>query len=338
MRAIENQIILSYLYKRASISNTPISVVIELLTKCNLKCEHCYLPEHINYGMDFKKIKSILYDLKRLGTVNILLTGGEIFLRKDIFEIIELCRSLYMRVTLLTNATLLNEDKIKKLQKLHITEVSTSLFSLDNDIHNNITKGDDSLYNVLRNLDILKKTDIKVKVKMPLMKKNFKCLESVWRYSKDNNFEFLASPIIFPQNDGNSKPKQLRLEDNIELSETIKKLDKITGYKKSYAHNENVPCMALSYAMSIDCDGNVFPCNSLFYKVGNVYEESIEEIWLNSKKLRYIKDIQNKDLKQCIGCVHKKDCQRCPSMALFDGDILGCDTYSKKIAKIRESM
>lgn len=41
---------------------------------------------------------------------------------------------------------------------------------------------------------------------------------------------------------------------------------------------------------------------SFFYKVGNVYDNPIKNIWYDSKELKFIKSIRNTDLKGCISC------------------------------------
>jgi radical SAM protein with 4Fe4S-binding SPASM domain len=90
------------------------------------------------------------------------------------------------------------------------------------------------------------------------------------------------------------------------------------------------------YSFAIDCHGDVFPCNSFLYKVGNIYENSVEDIWLRSEALEELKQIKNSDLKSCLGCNYKKYCERCPGMALLEkGDFKGCDSYAKTVAEIR---
>lgn len=255
-------------------------------------------------------------------------------MRKDIFEIIEFATSLHFRVTLLTNATLLNEASIQGLATSNVFEISTTMFSTQNEIHDAITCRKGSLSKLINNLELLRQTDIKIKVKMPIMTINYQSLPDMIGYCRENNFEFLSSPIIFPENDGDKSTYSLRLEGK-ELIETMKILDSHNGFTKSEVHTADVPCTALLYSFSIDCEGNVFPCNSFYYKIGNVFDNSLPEIWYNSKEAEYIKGLKKTDLKNCGECALKSECQRCPGMSLFDGDLLGCDTFSKDIALTR---
>lgn len=332
---MKQELIFTHFYNLAYLNNTPVSVVIELLTKCNLNCEHCYLPNHKNSGMDTEKVKNLLFELRQMGVVNVLFTGGEILLRYDIFELIETARSLYMRVTILSNGTLLDFEKVERLSKLYITGFSTTMFSLKSNIHDSITGVNGSLDSLLSNLQLLKEHKIRVKVKMPIMKSNGSCVNEVRRYCEQNKFEFLSSPTIYSKNDGDESPKSLRLERE-SLLVVIKEIDKLNNFKISQVHLKDVPCVALFYSFAIDCNGDVFPCNSLLIKVGNVFEDKIRDIWFESDLLKKIKNIRNEDLKECFNCEYKMKCERCPGMALLDNkDILACDKYAKSIAEIR---
>lgn len=316
-------------------TNTLISVIIELLTQCNLRCQHCYLPSHINPGLEFEKVRSILYELHDLGTLNISLSGGEIFLREDIFDIIEIARNLHMRVFLLSNATLLDEAKIERLSKLNIAEFSTTVFSLDEKINDSITKVQGSLARILKNLELLKKYNIPVDVKTPLMSINIDGFRDVRRFCQDNGFSFLVNPLIISKTDGDESPKSLRISEK-DMTLLLNEIDKDNRNKRFHEHEEDVPCSALLHSFAINCDGDVFPCNSFFYKVGNVFEDTLKNIWYESESLNYIKGIQNSDLKNCSGCEYKSSCLRCPAMAWMEGkDVFVCDTFAKSMAEIR---
>lgn len=330
---MRQKLLLDYFYHKAFNKNRPVSVMVELLTKCNLRCEHCYLPSHTNSGLSFDQVKKLLFELRELGVVNLSLTGGEIFLREDLFEIIELARSLYMRVFLLSNGTLLDNDKIAKLKHLHISEFSTTIFSMDSKIHDSITKKDGSLLQLLNNLNELKKTGISIRIKTPLMSKNLKNFIDIQRYCMENGFDYLVSPLIFSKNDGDDAPKKLRIKEN-ELYSTMKIIDSIN--RNDHLHVNDVPCAALFYSFAIDCNGDVYPCNSFLYKVGNINQQPLKDIWYSSEQLKFIKSIRNSDLKCCNDCQYISLCDRCPAMVFMEeNNLYACDNYAKKLAEIR---
>ena len=332
---MKNGLLLSYINKKAYVNRIPLTAVIELLTLCNFRCEHCYIPHRDNLGMKTDVVKTLLDDLRNLGTLSVLFTGGEIFLREDIFDIIAYARSLYMRVTLLSNASLLDKRKIEKLSSLCVTEFSTTVFSLIPEVNDSITGKCGSLISILKNLDLLKQAQIKVRVKMPIMKKNATSYEMVRDFCKENTFEFMPSFTISSKLNGEDAAKNLRVEDE-DLYNLVKKAEKdgTIGVKSNATKTD--PCSSIFCAISIDCEGNVFPCNSIPYKVGNIYEDSICNIWNNSEKLKFIQRITKKDLLDCVGCKYESICERCPGMALLEGKgLFSCDPLAKRVAEVR---
>ena len=256
---MRNQIIYDYFYDTAYKLNAPVSVMIELLTKCNLRCEHCYLPSHDEEGLSFDTVKRILYELKDMGVVNVSFTGGEILIRKDLIDIVSIARELKMRVFLLSNGTLLNNEIAKQLAKLYISEFSTTIFSLDKNIHDSITGKEGSLVKLLNGLKLLEESSIRVRLKTPLMKKNMHCFKEIAEFCEKKGYEYLTSPLIFSKNNGDTSPKNLRIKES-ELCFIMRDLDILN--RNDHLHKKDVPCAALLYSFAIDSKGDVHPCNS----------------------------------------------------------------------------
>ena len=84
--------------------NIPLNVQLDLTYRCNERCVHCYL-DHDDHGeMTTAEIKHLLDEMAAAGGSILTLSGGEIFLRKDFFEILEHARRLMFCVKLKTNA------------------------------------------------------------------------------------------------------------------------------------------------------------------------------------------------------------------------------------------
>ena len=79
---------------RALRLGVPFSVQLDLTYRCNEQCVHCYL-DHDDHGeMTTAEIKHLLTEMAEAGVFILTLSGGEIFMRKDFFEILEYARSL----------------------------------------------------------------------------------------------------------------------------------------------------------------------------------------------------------------------------------------------------
>ena len=82
----------------------PLSAHLDITYRCNERCEHCYLDHEDHGEMTTAEIKDVLRQLADAGVFFLTLSGGEVLMRRDCFEIIEYARSLMFNVKLKTNA------------------------------------------------------------------------------------------------------------------------------------------------------------------------------------------------------------------------------------------
>src|SRR5580692_8633853 len=82
----------------------PLSVQLDLTYRCNERCVHCYLDHEDHGEMTTSEIKDLLDQLAEAGVFFLTLSGGEILMRKDFFDILEYARALSFYVRLKTNA------------------------------------------------------------------------------------------------------------------------------------------------------------------------------------------------------------------------------------------
>lgn len=331
----DNTISLNTIAKYAMEKRVPYQVTLELLSSCNFKCVHCYIPNHNSMGMPFEKISSLFAELKNLGTFSLVLTGGEIFLRDDIMEIVKSARDMGFSVSLLSNASLLTHKQIEELSMLNINCFSTTIFSLDEKINDIITLTPNSLCKILDNIKLMRKFGIRTEIKTPLTKYNPYSYRELIPFCEGIGSKYIPSTLITPKLDGDKATEELRLNDRQyrTVYEEIRELLEVEVTRDGDSKFGDMPCPDIRCMMSIDCKGDVFPCNSLYYKVGNVYDSSLRDIWEESETYRVLNGIKKSDLKECQGCEISNFCTRCPGNALIeDGNLLGCSTLDKRFA------
>lgn len=322
----------------ANLKRIPYVANIEILTGCNLNCVHCYIPEHNEQHIQFKELDKILRQLKKLGTFIVVLTGGEIFLRKDIFDIIGLCRKYGFRTILFSNVTLLDKEKIQLLKELYVYEISTSIYSLNSKIHDKITKIEGSLDKTLKNLERIKNIGINVEVKTPLMTYNKECFDEVKKFCEEKNYAFNAGTTIMGTTDGSRTNNNLKINKN-DLPVIINKIElykrSIRGRKSTEFKENEIVCKELKSTIFIDSMGYIYPCSAFPIKLGNIYKDKIENVW-NSKEEKKIQSIKYKNLKECKECKYIKYCDICPGMNYIEtGDYLSCSKAIQQVALIK---
>ena len=62
----------------------------------------------------------------------------------------------------------------------------------------------------------------------------------------------------------------------------------------------------------ITANGDVYPCAGWQeYVLGNVYKQSLKEIWENSERVKYLRKITNASFPKCADCEAFNYCNRC---------------------------
>src|SRR5580700_10308881 len=89
----------------------PLNVQLDLTYRCNERCVHCYLDHEDHGEMTTAEIKKLLGELAAAGVFFLTLSGGEILLRRDFFELLAFARGLAFVVKLKSNAILIREHE-----------------------------------------------------------------------------------------------------------------------------------------------------------------------------------------------------------------------------------
>ncbi len=90
-------------------------------TLCNLQCTHCFIScgpqNHTHEMMSLEQVQNTLAESKELGVKDYYITGGEVFINPEIFEILEAILS-FGSLDVLTNGTLITSEKSERLKKI----------------------------------------------------------------------------------------------------------------------------------------------------------------------------------------------------------------------------
>ena len=94
----------------------PEEICIELTRRCNLRCSMCYQQHNQIRAEDELSLEEIKSTFNKLKLKTVSLIGGELFIRKDIFDILDYFAAKGIIIqNLTTNGTLIDEEKVKHL-------------------------------------------------------------------------------------------------------------------------------------------------------------------------------------------------------------------------------
>lgn len=323
-------VLMAELAAKAQRLNIPLSVQLDITYRCNERCVHCYLDHHDHGEMTTSEIKSLLDELSDAGVFILTLSGGEIFLRKDFFEIVGYARRLMFCVKLKTNAVLIGKRQAARLRDLAIEAIQVSIYSHRPEVHDGITLVPGSLKRSLDAIRFLTSQGLKVTIANVLMKQNRSDYAGVQRLAEELGVEFTIDPTITPMMDGDRSTLSLgvdasRLSELFHDSSLVGNVDEFCAIPAEIGQDdlEATPCSAGHTACYVSPYGDVFPCVQFPLPTGNVRRQRFIDIWRHSAQMNEVRAIRLKDLTTCSSCSHVANCSRCPGLAYMEGNMLG---------------
>lgn len=305
------------------LSNYPNVIFIRTTESCNLKCVQCDYHKNTNIFKEGnltldEKIK-LLNEIKKWNKdIRISLTGGEPFVRRDIFyALAEECKKIGLKASVTTNGTLIKEDELEKILDLDLEFILISIDSSEEDVHNNI-RGDKNAFKLTtefsRNIIKLrnqKKSNTKIYVSSLLGKNNLSKIPETVEFFKEIGFDGIffqaiqpnfsceyqenwieGSPLYPTYNEAKRGIEEiLQLKDKYDIISQTKEqfMDMLTYFKNPF----NLPfkkCEAMNSLLIINEDGETqfcFDMDRLGKKTcGNVRKNTLQEIWNNNIEIR----------------------------------------------------
>jgi len=343
----------------------PKSVDLSITGRCNLSCEYCCYADSMTSKRDIPEERwaDILKELGNMGVQRVSLSGGEVFVRPDIFSIIDSVIKNRMRYSLLSNGTLITEDTITAFQigkrRLRLDSIQISIDGSCADIHD-LSRPPHSFDRAIRGLRLLVQAKFPVTVRVTLNHHNINDLPQIaallineigLRGFSTNEAEFMGTARCTGQNIVLSKEERKQaMEILTDLNKKYEgKIGALAGplamatmvaeIETGIAAGETgrpgrgtlCSCGGVFSQMAILHDGTMVPCNMLPTLVmGVAGMHPVQEAWLKSPAInviRYRRNIPLTVLPECSGCKYAGFCSGgCPASVMSrTGRLIGTD-------------
>lgn len=166
------------LVAKATAARIPITAAFELTPGCNMRCDMCYIrlgKEEIEKKGGIRRSDYWLQqaeELKNLGTLFILLTGGEPLLHPDFSEIYTRLRENGFILTINTNGTLITEETAQMFKRLKPRRVNVTLYGASNETYRKLCHTPNGFDKCMQGLLLLKENNIDTKLNLSIVKEN----------------------------------------------------------------------------------------------------------------------------------------------------------------------
>jgi MoaA/NifB/PqqE/SkfB family radical SAM enzyme len=300
------------------LNSKPTILMLSLSPKCNLKCIMCPRPDS-DYVLPYEILEKIYYLFPYLELIN--WTGGEVFL-VDYFKKLFLKTSLYPNIhhEITTNGLLIDEEWAEILVNNNVS-LTYSIDAVKKETYEYI-RNKARYEDLIKSIELINKykkkynSKIKLTINVVVMKFNYKELHLFPEFCKKYNFEQLRfeylRPVINPEQDiftvrknpeaieylRNIMPyiedecKRLKIELNSSIRIFLNNNSENLGDHYNFIYNCKLPWKKL--LIDAGAMGRITPDCLCPYPLGNIFENTIEEVWNNEVMQLYRKNIINK--------------------------------------------
>ena len=318
-------------------------IQMHLTEGCNLRCTHCYQQEGRTSEMSLPEVAELAeetadmigawqeaYGIGISSSFNV--TGGEPFLRPDIFEVLEELNGRGFDLYLLTNGILVDRGKASRLANL-VKGVQISIEGPET-VHDSI-RGHGSFASTMKGVRSVVDAGIELTLNTTLSEVNAPHFSGIIDLASSLGARRLGFSRLVPAGSGRQMlDRMLGREEVKALYQEIFSRDTgglriVTGdpvasQLRASSSADNVSdngdewpsggCAAGVSGLTILPDGTVTPCRRMPIPIGNVRQDSLREIWATSGILNNLRN-KSKYGGKCGRCAKWAACRGCRAIA-----------------------
>lgn len=293
-----------------------------LTEACNLKCGYCY------YNTDLKskhRVPQRTLDEKvsLIGQFpgsfdEVIFTGGEALLDRNLPVLIEEVKKKGLKVDILTNGLDLTEERIREFADLGVDCISISLDSLEPSVNDQLRGGSEKVLTNIDNLLTLKPKDMAVEIMTTVTQHNLRDLRQLVDFCKEKDLLIWLDPVEIngdiPQL-GHIDLTKMNPDDHKVLEQELtywaEQMDNsaLLPYSKASMQlvrgnkPDGVSCAMGTDHFVLEVDGSLHPCFSRSdINYGNVYESGLSPILENASNNIHQESLQAAECVR-LGCV-----------------------------------
>ncbi len=331
---------------------TPRSVDVELTAACNLSCAYCYFygnPAVAYRDLPAAEWLQFFEECGRLGVMDLVLAGGEPFIRKDLKTALGGIVSNRMRFSLLSNGSLIDDgicEYIASTGRCDYVQVSVDGSSPEK---HDACRGKGSWEGAVRGIRTLQKHSVPVTARVTIHRHNVDDLDGIARLLlEDLGLDSIGTNAAgyLGACRGNSGDVLLNADQRRRAMDSLLRLEekypgRITASagplaeahmwrEMEEARAKAAPpfsnggrltaCGCPNSKIAVRADGAIVPCAMLAHmELGRINRDSLAEVWQNSPALNDLRarhDIPLSSFAFCKGCDYIPYCTgNCPGLA-----------------------
>ena len=274
--------------------SAPYRMDLAITYRCNNNCSHCYNARPRSLPSlslaDWKRVIERVWDLR---IPHIVFTGGEPTLHPDLPEMIAYAEALGVITGLNTNGRKLADPAFTKaLVDAGLDHVQITLESHDQAIHDRMVAAPGAWEETVAGIRNVVDSRLYIMTNTTLLTHNSPFVEDTLHFLGELGVPTVGINALIYSGKGEEVGTGLKEEDLPSLLEKAREITQQQGQRliwytpTQYCHFNPIQldlgvkgCTAALYNMCVEPTGDVIPCQSYYQSLGNLLENTWEEIW-----------------------------------------------------------
>lgn len=337
--------------------NKLVGVYCEIISICNQYCPYCYnkkkLREH--HEISCKSLVKIAQELDEMGVPNITISGGEPFLRTDLFEILNAFEEEQIEVSFISNGKCFEGSNIYLLTRYQ-PHLQLTFDGYNPDTHDK-TRGKGNFMCLVKGIKDSRKKGFNgsIAVRININNENIAWIDSIFNmitkeFENENGNLINSVNVAIVHSNGSYSGKKILSHNKYKyLASKIDNWNRQQIEKGSFTAtydflNPDIGCPyngengSIECGIRIDSKGNVFPCqlfSNPMFSLGNINSSSLRNILSSDKMAAFVEQISSrKTLEPCLSCGYQAFCGcGCPAKSFMETNCIvsyqGCSERKK---------
>lgn len=335
--------------RRAASARVPFTAHLELTSRCNLRCRHCYLgdqcEQHRKRSMerDTDAVKASIREWVEAGCLHLIITGGDPMMRPDFTDIYRYSCEQGLVVTVFCDGILVNEPILASFSEYPPRSVEVTVYGATDETYEAVTRVPGSYALAWKGIRRMLDRGVRVFLKTVLLSINEHELQAMRAQSEALGCSFRYDAAIFPcLSDGSQDPLVLRVPPEAVVAAELQDPALMEGFRMSIQHfeqaapSENIyQCGAGQTSFYADPHGVLSPCLLTSQYRYAPDGRPFQAVWdRDLVKIRQKKRTRKDGLLVAGGL--RGACAHCPAINYLEtGDEEQDSTYMLQTARLR---
>lgn len=309
----------------------PLSCSFELTARCNLSCRMCYVNRSVRdrFARQHEKTAdqwlALAQQAKDAGLLYVLLTGGEVFLRRDFRTIYEGLKTMGLIPSIYTNGTLITTKNSKWLRSIPPETIEVSIYGASAETYKAVCGKSFWYKKAVSGIDALLEAGMPVALRTTVIPENEKDYDPLMKFAQSRNVTLGFCSYIAPrrgQTALTNPPPRLSAknlvsymrassEDNQAKRPEAAKQAPETEREGTTAHAGDTwpyKCNVGRNSAWISWNGEMSPCALVNDPVSHPFHDGFPTAWRDLHK----KAAQIPPCTECASCSLAGNCLTCP--------------------------